>query len=183
MPNVSELVALCNSTEPVQTISFASSWFLFTPGTLVFDRDQASSEKMVMVVKSLTPPRREINRKGRRAYTDVRLDCQVIQYDGNITAYHDMSRSLKPFEGSRSISDLSVIPLKFLDSYEQEYRKLVLRGQKFWNLGGQHLREFRRGSGDNASAIVNLPDIHDDGPAFKIESQLKLMLEYRTANA
>ena len=55
MPNVSELIALCNPANVVKSISFASLWFLFTPGTFMVKQDSILSHSRVFLIDKSDP--------------------------------------------------------------------------------------------------------------------------------
>ena len=80
----------------------------------------------------------------------------MIGYDGKTMSYRNLNQTLKYFEGTCPFSELEIIPLNLLDNHEEEYGKLVSRGQKFWKLGGQHLKEYRHGLEAYSSSFVCL---------------------------
>lgn len=154
MPNVSELLALCNPRESANSISFASLWFLFVPGTLMVERNSDPSYSNVFKIDTVKPPSRKIDRKGRFVYGTFGLDCHAVSYDGKDIGFRSSSKRLEAFQGVIAISELSFIPLSSLEEHEEKRQRFISRGQKFWDLRGQHMKEHVDSSYANRSLVV-----------------------------
>ena len=70
------------------------------------------------------------------------LQCQHLDYDGNIFGVVTESLRIVRFNGARAITSLDVYPLAFHSSPAEMTRYLVARGQKFMSLMGSHHREY-----------------------------------------
>ena len=156
IPNVPELLELCNPDNSVQSISHTNSWFLFTPGTLVVQQSLSLHDSMVFLVVSISPPRLNMVRDGRPVHDSLQLICQTVDYDGNIFAVRQIPLDIDHFEGVVSFSKLAIVPLRFLERPDGTRDSLVSRGQKFWDLRGQHMKEFVDNSYANRSLAVRL---------------------------
>ena len=154
MPNVSELLALCNPGESVRSISFASLWFLFVPGTLVVERNPDPSYSKVFKIDSVNAPSRKIDRKGRSVYSTLKLDCHAVSYDGRNIGFQSSRQRLGAFHGVVAISELSFFPLSSLEDNQEKRQRFISRGQKFLDLRGQHMKEHVDGSNANKSLVV-----------------------------
>ena len=154
LPNVPELIALCKPGNVIQSITYASSWLLFTPGSLVVAEDVKLSYSTVSLVDTVKPPTRKIDRKGQLVYGDIVLDCQRVAYFGRCFEVLPCRVLIEPFQGAVSLSELKIVPLSLLEDYEEKRDRLISRGQKFWDLAGQHMKEVVDGSYANRSLVV-----------------------------
>ena len=158
MPNVPELLALCKSRNVVQSISYASLWYLFIPGTLIVKQDSPFSYSAVSLVFAVKTPTRQIDRKGQSAYTNFKLDCRRVVYNGVAFTYQEYTEVMEPFPGLLPLSKLQFVPLSLLEDHEEKQASLVSRGRKFWDLGGQHMKEYVDRSHPTASLAVSSLD-------------------------
>ena len=154
MPNVQELIGLCNPQNNVQSISYPSLWFLFTPGTLVVEQGPVLSYSRVFSLDTVKPPSKKIDAKGRFVYGPLRLDCRKINYDGKALRFEPATLTIAAFQGVVLLAELDYIPLSLLEADEEKRDILIARGKKFWDLRGQHLKEFVDGSYADGSLVV-----------------------------
>ena len=155
MPNVPELIALCQPKYVVQSISYASLWFLFSPGTLVVTQGSPFSNSEASVVSTVTPPTRQIDRKGQSAYSHFKVKRRRAIYNGEAFTYREYTKDLEPFPGLLPLSTLPVIPLSLLEDHEEKQASLISRGRKFWDLRGQHMKEYVDRSHPTTSLAVS----------------------------
>lgn len=155
MLNVPELIALCKPKNIVQSISYASLWFLFTPGTLVVTQDSPFSNSAASLVSTVTPPTRQIDQKGQSAYTNFKLVCRRVVYNGEDFTYQEYAEQIEPFPGLLPLSTLPVVPLSLLEDHEEKQASLISRGRKFWDLRGQHMKEYVDRSHPITSLVVS----------------------------
>lgn len=155
MPNALELSKLCDPTKAVQSISYASLWSLFAPGTLVVAQNLPFSEWGVSLVDSAIPPTKEMDRKGHYVYSDQRLIVQNIEYNGTYFEFRPSEMPLKHFLGLSPLAELKVVPLSLVHGYEKRRDLLVARGRKFWDLRGLHMKGFVDPSSSNSSFAVS----------------------------
>ena len=166
MPNVQELIGLCNPQNIVQSISFPSLWFLFTPGTLVVKQGSDLSHSRVFSLDTVKPPSKKIDARGQFVYGRLELGCQKISYDGKILSLELAKLKIAAFLGVVLLSELDYIPLSLLEADEEKRGILIARGIKFWDLRGQHLKEFVDGSYADGSLVVLLPFLPPNFTAF-----------------
>ena len=155
MPNVPELIALSKPKNVVQSISYASVWFLFLPGTLVVKQDSPFSYSTASLVFDVAPPNRQIDRKGQSAYTNLRIVCRSVVYNGVAFTYEEYTVVMEPFPGLLPLSKLQLVPLSLLEDHEEKQASLISRGRKFWDLRGQHMKEYVDRSHLTASLVVS----------------------------
>lgn len=113
------------------------------------------SYSKVLRIDTVKTPSRKIDQKGRSVYGTLKLNCQTIYYDGMAFKLESFRHTVENFQGAVSLSELAFIPLSLLDGHEEKRDSLVARGLKFWNLRGQHMKEFVDGSYANGSLAVN----------------------------
>ena len=154
MPNVQELIGLCNPQNTVQSISFPSLWFLFTPGKIVVTQGLDLSYSRAYSIDTVEPPSKKIDAKGRFVYGKLRLSCQKISYDGKGLGFVSTELIITAFQGVTLLSKLDYIPLSLLEAHEEKRGMLIARGRKFWDLRGQHLKEFVDSSYADGSLVV-----------------------------
>lgn len=128
MPNVPELIELCNPENSIRSISYPSLWFLFTPDTLAIQQSSDLSYSRVFQVDNVRPPSRKIGRKGRSIYGTLILDCRQVKYDGTVLEFQLIGNSIEPFEGVVPYSELRFMPLKLLEEHEEKRHSLICRG-------------------------------------------------------
>ena len=154
MPNVQELIELCNPQNIVQSISYPSLWFLFTPGTFVVEQNSRFSRSRVFSLDTVKPPSKKVDAKGRLVYGQLQLDCQRLRYDGEALSFASATLKIAAFQGVVLLSELKYIPLSLLEATEEKRGILIARGKKFWDLRGQHLKEFVDGSYADGALVV-----------------------------
>ncbi|KAL8827249.1 MAG: hypothetical protein Q9191_003302 [Dirinaria sp. TL-2023a] len=155
MPNVSELLTLCDPTKVVRSISFASLWFLYTPGTLIVNQRSPFAEWDVLSINTVVPATKRINRKGRSVYSDQTLDCVDVEYDGKVFHIVNQSKDIVYFDGLRPVAELEYVPFNMLEDAEKKRKVLINRGRKFWDLRGLHMKEFVDSSLSDPSLAEN----------------------------
>ena len=165
MPNVTELIALCNPDNVVKSISYASLWFLYTPGALVLAQGSALPYSKVYQIDSVEIPSRKIDKQGRSVHGTLTLNCQTTTYDGKAFRLETRQQTVQGFQGDVSLSELAFQPLSLVDGYQEKRDSLLARGHKFWDLRGQHMKEFVDGSYANRSLAVNNPFPSRDFPS------------------
>ena len=154
MPNVQELIGLCNPQNNVQSISYPSLWFLFTPGTFVVEQHSRFSHSKVFFLDTVKPPSGKVDAKGRLVYGQLQLDCHRLRYDGKALSFESATLKIAAFQDVVSLSKLKYIPLSLLEADKEKRGILIARGKKFWDLQGQHLKEFVDCSNADGSLVV-----------------------------
>ena len=162
MPNVPELLKLCNARNTIRSISYASLWFLFSPETVIVTQNSSLSHAKASLVEEVEPPKRTIDRKGQSVYENFKLRCHEVGYDGRVFGFRSSLNTLKPFSGDVPLSKLDLIPLELLAKFEEKRGYLVSRGQRFWDLGGQHMKEFVNTTLLEQSLVVSSTLLHSD---------------------
>ena len=125
-------------------------------------QDSALSHARVYLVDYVESPTRKIDQKGQSVYSNLTLHCQEVFYDGRIFGFRSSLKSIKPFGGDVAFPKLDFIPLDLLEKYEEKRDYLVARGQKFWDLRGQHLKEFVNSTLLDQSLVVSSTSLHSE---------------------
>jgi hypothetical protein len=147
-PDVSHELDSLEEVEERRVISFANSWLLFAPGTIVYSTQESEekdeNEKTKVVVSSPEGEKRaymveelsgcEVEKlpSGREIRTSLKLRCWSMDYDGYRFGRTYTDLYIRPFNGSREIEQLEVVPEKYADSAIKD--KLIERGRSFWQL-------------------------------------------------
>lgn len=129
------------SAQPSGVIEFPNIWLLYSPGTIVYSKENGEYEAFVVdsvrgVSKSLR------HRSGQHTYSRLELTCWNIDYDGEVFGRVWTKHEIFPFKGKKEIKDLDVVPEKFVPDIEPVKAALRARGKDFWALQGQNYREY-----------------------------------------
>ncbi|MCJ1264429.1 hypothetical protein MMC22_004300 [Lobaria immixta] len=129
------------SAEPSGLITFPDIWLLYPPGTVVYTTDNGEQEAFIVdSVRGVTKGPR--GRSGRQFHDRLELNCWSINYDGEIFGREWSTHVVAPFNGTKEISALDMVPEKFLPDAEKVKEFLTVRGTEFWALQGQNYREY-----------------------------------------
>ena len=118
----------------------------------------------VFRIEMVKIPSRKIDPKGQSVYGTLRLDCQTVTYDGTALNLETVRQPVQSFQGHVLLSQLTFIPLSLINGHEEVRDILVARGHRFWDLRGQHMKEFVDRSYANGSLAVNYSFLSSDSP-------------------
>ena len=126
---------------PCGTINYPELWLLYKPGTIVYSMVNGQYE--AFVVDSLRGSQKR-RRSSNTRYSHSRLDltCFSVHYDGEIFGRVWSTHCISPFNGTKDISSLNLVPERFLPDVAAIKKTIIARGQKFWSLQGQQYREY-----------------------------------------
>ncbi|KAL8720922.1 MAG: hypothetical protein Q9181_007817 [Wetmoreana brouardii] len=123
------------------TIEYEYVWLLYAPGSIVLSKENGEYE--AFVIESIRGcQRHQPSFNSRYSHSSLELTCWSIDYDGEIFGRVWSAHYIAPFEGSKSISDLDLVPLAFQPERDMICKSLIERGQQFWALRGQCFREY-----------------------------------------
>jgi hypothetical protein len=147
-PEVTQELDALEEDEDRSVISFANSWLLFRPGTIVYstqeseDKDEGEKAKVVVsspegekrayMVEELAGCEVEKLPSGREIRTSLKLRVWSIDYDGYRFGRTYTELYVRPYNGSREIDQLEVVPEKYSNPEVRDL--LIARGRSFWNL-------------------------------------------------
>ena len=123
------------------------------------------SYSKVFRIDTVKTPSRKIDQKGQSVYGTLTLNCHTTVYDGKAFQLESRRQTVEGFQGAVSLSELAFRPLSLLDGHEEKRDNLVARGLKFWDLRGQHMKEFVDGSYANRSLAVSKSFQSRDSPS------------------
>lgn len=128
------------SPTPSGLIAYPDLWLLYAPGTIVYSQENGEHE--AFVVDSLRGMQKR--QRGQNRYSHGRLDltCWSINYDGEVYGRTWTIHTISPFHGIKEISSLELVPEKFLPNKVETRVTLISRGECFWQLQGQTLKEY-----------------------------------------
>ena len=126
-----------------QEITFDLLWALFTPNTLMYRYHDMTEQVQVLLVRSVI----RALRQDLSIY--VRIECDVINNDGNSFGLARDMIEIDSFPGSRKIQDLPIYPLKYREDQNTIRDHAVSRGKRFVTMdrhsyneiSGQAMRE------------------------------------------
>lgn len=129
------------SAEPSSLITFPEIWLLYAPGTVVYTTDNGEHEAFI-VDSVCGAGKRPRGRFGRQFHERLELTCWAINYDGEIFGREWSTHIIAPFDGTKEITTLDMVPEKFLPDAGKVKEFLTARGKEFWALQGQNYREY-----------------------------------------
>ncbi|CAL8578347.1 hypothetical protein XPA_004136 [Xanthoria parietina] len=122
-------------------IKYEHVWLLYAPGSVVFSKDNGEYE--AFVVESIRGcQRHQPSYNSRFTHSTLEITCWSIDYDGEIFGRVWSTHYVAPFEGSKEISSLELVPEGFVLDSDSVKKALVERGSQFWALQGQCFREY-----------------------------------------
>ena len=142
MPNVPELLALCDPDRDLEAISFPILWYLFAPGTFVTTTEPDTSHQQTYLVDNAIPPSRQIGKDGQTTYGNLEIKCKFLECDHGPPRFRTLTKSITPYNGMIPLQELSLVPLDLVRDHEERKRTFISRGRRFWDLRGQHMKEF-----------------------------------------
>ena len=129
------------SENPSGSITFPNIWMLYPPGTVVYSNE--NGEREAFIVDSIRGvQRRRPGFVGHHSHTRLDITCWSINYDGEIYGRVWSTHCVLPFDGTKDISALDLVPEKFLSEAESVKSALLVRGKQFWSLQGQKYLEY-----------------------------------------
>ena len=129
------------SENPSGSITFPNIWMLYPPGTVVYSIE--NGEREAFIVDSIRGvQRRRPGFVGHHSHTRLDITCWSINYDGEIYGRVWSTHCVLPFDGTKDISALDLVPEKFLSEAESVKSALLVRGKQFWSLQGQKYLEY-----------------------------------------
>lgn len=139
--------------DPTSLIKFEYAWLLYAPGTIV--RSKENGEFEAFVVESIRGDlRHQPSYNSRYSHSTFELTCWSIDYDGEIFGRVWSTHYVAPWEGTKEISTLDLLPLAFMQDKLAVRESLLERGQQFFALQGQCFREY---TGEVWSSHANDP--------------------------
>ncbi|KAL8751378.1 MAG: hypothetical protein Q9199_006461 [Rusavskia elegans] len=122
-------------------IKYEHAWLLYSPGSVVFSKENGEYE--AFVVESIRGcQRHQPSYNSRFTHSTLEITCWSIDYDGEIFGRVWSTHYVAPFEGSKEISSLDLVPEGFVLDSDTVKKSLVERGSEFWALQGQCFREY-----------------------------------------
>lgn len=126
---------------PSGLIKYEHAWLLYAPGTIVFSQENGEYE--AFVVESIRGCQRHPPAAHSRfTHSTMEITCWSINYDGEIFGRVWSNHYLAPFDGSKEICSLGLVPGAFVPNSDAVKAQLVERGQQFWALQGQCFKEY-----------------------------------------
>lgn len=143
-----DLYGLVESYRQIQAgtadkLPFSHLWFLFKPGQeIITERPKYQAYRVLQATggRKAIGPRGEKG-TGQRSVSDLVVDCFRLDYDGISVGPVPATISIRPYQGTRSITDLPTYPLRWSKDtvhVEKEEKSLSEyledRGRKFEEL-------------------------------------------------
>lgn len=115
-------------------ITYDTIWMIFEPGTVVFSvKDEQSCAAKL----------NNSNYQQTRCGNCYKLQCQIVDWDGENFGLGAESFDIWEFEGTMKITKLSAFPLDYHPSLNQVKHELVSRGKLFEELSGYHYKNYQ----------------------------------------
>ena len=140
-PDLSRKLDDLESDNPSNLITFPELCLLYKPGTIVYSTENGEQEAfMVDSVRGMN--RRQRKNTTRFSHGRLDLTCWSIDYDGEAFGRVWSMQCIAPFDGTREISSLNLVPEKFMPNAAEVRQSLLTRGRNFWSLQGQQCHEY-----------------------------------------
>ena len=140
-PDVSKKLDDLQAEDGSGLITFEYAWLLYAPGTVVYSKDNGEYE--AFVIESIRGcQKHQPCSNSRNSHSTMELICWSINYDGEVFGRVWSSHYIAPFEGSKEVTSMVLVPEKFLQDRESVRAQLIKRGETFWSLQGQCFREY-----------------------------------------
>ena len=153
-PDVSQELDGLDLSDKNSIISFAGSWLLFKPGTIVFSThgsdekgegensmiSAGEGEQRAYVVEEISGHENQLLPSGREILTSLELRCWAMDYDGSMFGRAYTNLYIRPFNGSKKVSSLEVVPSGHLINEAKVREDLIERGRQFWAFKDKNMR-------------------------------------------
>lgn len=115
-------------------ITWDTAWMIFEPGTIVFGRDE--KQDCAFRLKSG-------NYVETRCGKAFALDCEKIDWDGEMFGFASNRLLIYTFQGTSQITQLSAYPLEYHPDLAKVKNELIERGRAFERLSGYHYKHYK----------------------------------------
>ncbi|KAF2460303.1 P-loop containing nucleoside triphosphate hydrolase protein [Lineolata rhizophorae] len=133
---IEEEIMLKNDMLAHNVIVFDYLWTIFEPGTVVYSLVDGQ-ERMYRVVSY------RYEKNPGSPPTAFSLSCKYVEWDGFSFGYGSAQVQISKFDGTKTITDLSVYPAAFYPQYEELAERLCARGRKFAQLCGFNYKAYK----------------------------------------
>lgn len=114
-------------------VTFKYLWALFEPGAVIYKQTDGQDRLYKLVDSSYR----------KSSGTEIlNLTCRYIDCSGSAFGYVTTSLTLNDFDGIKSISELSVIPIHLHSQIRNILKRLWKRGRSFAKLNGFHYKSY-----------------------------------------
>ena len=144
------------------TMSFRNAWYLYRPGSRLLHLSSSSSLSLsdMYIVKSVKAARK-IPDSSTPKFTEMTLTGHNIYYNGMAFCWATIVHTFLPQVWPGGVSDLFLLPIEHLVNQEEVSRSLRARGLKYWQMQGQHLKEYvgnKSKDGQDVSNLILFPE-------------------------
>ncbi|KAG9239197.1 putative ATP-dependent zinc metalloprotease FtsH [Amylocarpus encephaloides] len=107
-------------------------WTMFEPGCLVVQKS-AESERVMVVQHSTFDP----------CSKTLRLKTRFVEWSGDDFGWQEDRHTIERFEGTKKISELSMVPLAYHDDSVGVQQRCIARGRSWEALCGYHFKAYK----------------------------------------
>ncbi|KAK4194226.1 P-loop containing nucleoside triphosphate hydrolase protein [Triangularia verruculosa] len=118
-------------------ITFKHLWILYSPGSVVYETARYNKQTPLgefFIVTEVEAP--DENPERYQRHPQYLLFCTATSWNGYIFGAMNETLYLPKFRGSRRISDLRVVPAKYLEDGESVKAQCLERGKKYHEFAG-----------------------------------------------
>lgn len=132
-PELAPHLKAASECEEYGVIPFESVWTIFPPGSLVtWEADgQSNIGKMV-----------EAGNTWSYSGSVYQVTCNQVEWNGEVFGYAKKTLKISSYEGTRPVSELSVMPLDLKANVEETKKAHIQRGKAFEMLRGYHFKAY-----------------------------------------
>lgn len=107
-------------------------WTMFEPGCLVFQK--SSDTERVLQVRSATHDHHS---------NKITLQTRYVEWGGQEFGWMEEEQEIEGFEGTKKITDISIIPLSYHEDSIGVQQRCIARGSSWEGLCGYHFKSYK----------------------------------------
>ncbi|CAG8970662.1 hypothetical protein HYALB_00003416 [Hymenoscyphus albidus] len=107
-------------------------WTMFEPGCLVFQK--SSETERVLQVRSAAH---------NKSSKEIQLHTRFVEWGGEEFGWMDEDQEIEGFEGTKKITDLSILPLSYHEDAIGVQQRCIARGRSWEALCGYHFKSYK----------------------------------------
>ncbi|KAL9074350.1 MAG: hypothetical protein Q9161_002336 [Pseudevernia consocians] len=131
-------------------ISYDKLFLLYPPNTAVYACKGVDDRQIVVYSRSVT------NWNTRGPNRTMKLTCWEVTFEGGNFKRDFSEWNIEPYSGEKNISNLELVPVRYMENEQELYNKLVARGRRYF--------EFNRGASLQDYYGDRFPRVYKDEP-------------------
>ena len=114
-------------------ISFDTLWLLYQPNTEVY-ACKGADDRQVVVYSRDVQFRRLSSGSTRLLTRSLVIQCWDVTYDRGVFKRNFQQYTMEPYSGEKNITNLPLVPARFMSNEMELRERLIARGQRYYDL-------------------------------------------------